>query len=172
MTQTPKHWTATVACLGPVGHLPKAPGTWGSAVAIPAAVVLMILLPPYWMCLIALGLVFFATWCCGQAELVLGAHDPGCVVLDEFVAVLCCYLGPLLLMPQIADRLRQPDQILTPSMLILHGAVFALFRLFDIWKPWPVSESQNLPKGWGVVMDDVLAAGYVNLILIAAISLI
>ncbi len=172
MTQTSTHWTATLACLGPVGHLPKAPGTWGSAVAIPAAVLSMILLSPLTMCLVTVGLVFFAVWCCGQAEKVLGAHDPGCVVLDEFVAVLCCYLGPMLFFPHIAEMIRHADQILTTRTLILHVSVFALFRLFDIWKPWPVSVSQNLPKGWGVVMDDVLAAGYVNLILIAAISLI
>ena len=53
----------------------------------------------------------------------------------------------------------------------MHGGVFVLFRLFDIWKPWPISVSQNLPKGWGVVLDDVLAAVYVNLILIAVIAL-
>jgi phosphatidylglycerophosphatase A len=172
MTQSPRHWTATLACLGPVGHLPKAPGTWGSAVAIPAAVVLMLFLSPWMMCLVAAGLVFFAVWCCGQAEKVLGAHDPGCVVLDECVAVLCCYLGPMLVFPHIAEWVRQMDQILNLKVLILHASVFALFRLFDIWKPWPVSVSQNLPKGWGVVIDDVLAAVYVNLILIAAISLI
>lgn len=172
MSHTPRKWTATLACLGPVGHLPKAPGTWGSAVAIPVAVVLMILLTPKTICWVALGLVLFAVWCCGQAEKVLGAHDPGCVVLDEFVAVLCCYLGPMLMFPQIVETVRQPDQILTARVLILHAAVFALFRLFDIWKPWPVSVSQNLPRGWGIVMDDVLAAGYVNLILIAGIRLI
>ena len=41
---------------------------------------------------------------------------------------------------------------------------FAAFRLFDIWKPWPVGPSQNLPGGWGVTVDDVLAALYVNLV--------
>ncbi len=38
-----------------------------------------------------------------------------------------------------------------------------LFRLFDIWKPWPIRQSQASPGGWGIVMDDVLAALYVNL---------
>jgi phosphatidylglycerophosphatase A len=78
----------------------------------------------------------------------------------------------MLVFPHIAEWVRQMDQILNLKVLILHASVFALFRLFDIWKPWPVSVSQNLPKGWGVVIDDVLAAVYVNLILIAAISLI
>jgi phosphatidylglycerophosphatase A len=41
--------------------------------------------------------------------------------------------------------------------------VFCLFRLFDVVKPWPVRQSQRLPGGWGIVVDDVLAAGYVAL---------
>jgi phosphatidylglycerophosphatase A len=41
--------------------------------------------------------------------------------------------------------------------------VFALFRFFDVLKPWPVRQSQSLPGGWGVTIDDVLAALYVNL---------
>ena len=41
--------------------------------------------------------------------------------------------------------------------------VFALFRFFDVLKPWPVQQSQSLPGGWGVTIDDVLAAIYVNL---------
>ena len=44
--------------------------------------------------------------------------------------------------------------------------VFAGFRLFDIWKPWPVRQSQNLPGGWGVTVDDVLAALYVALLML------
>ena len=44
--------------------------------------------------------------------------------------------------------------------------VFGLFRLFDIWKPWPVRHSQRLPGGWGVVADDLLAAVWVNLVLL------
>ena len=40
-------------------------------------------------------------------------------------------------------------------------AVFALFRLFDIAKPWPVRQSQSLPGGWGITVDDVLAAVWV-----------
>ena len=42
--------------------------------------------------------------------------------------------------------------------------LLVLFRVFDIWKPWPVRQSQRLPGGWGVTVDDVLAAAYVALI--------
>lgn len=53
---------------------------------------------------------------------------------------------------------------------ILLGFVFLhflLFRLFDIWKPWPVRQSQRLPGGWGIVVDDLLAAVYVNATVVA-----
>ena len=46
--------------------------------------------------------------------------------------------------------------------------VFALFRFFDVVKPWPVRQSQSLPGGWGVTVDDALAAVYVNLTVLAA----
>ena len=42
---------------------------------------------------------------------------------------------------------------------------FILFRIFDIWKPYPINVSQRLPKGWGVMIDDVLAAVYANVLL-------
>jgi phosphatidylglycerophosphatase A len=44
--------------------------------------------------------------------------------------------------------------------------VFAAFRFFDVAKPWPVHQSQSLPGGWGVTIDDVLAAVYVNLVVL------
>ena len=49
--------------------------------------------------------------------------------------------------------------------------VLALFRLFDIWKPWPVRQSQALPGGWGVVVDDLLAALYAALLVGGAAAL-
>jgi phosphatidylglycerophosphatase A len=47
--------------------------------------------------------------------------------------------------------------------------VFVAFRLFDVLKPWPVNKSQGLPGGWGVTMDDLLAAGYVNVIVVLVV---
>ena len=46
--------------------------------------------------------------------------------------------------------------------------VFVAFRIFDITKPWPVYQSQSLPGGWGVTIDDVLASGYVNVVVLLA----
>jgi phosphatidylglycerophosphatase A len=50
---------------------------------------------------------------------------------------------------------------------MLVAGVFAAFRLFDILKPWPVRQSQVLPGGWGITIDDLLAAVYVNLLFLA-----
>ena len=47
--------------------------------------------------------------------------------------------------------------------------VFGAFRFFDVLKPWPVKQSQSLPGGWGVVVDDLLAAVYVNVVVLAAV---
>jgi len=119
-----------------------------------------------WGCVCAsVALVCFAVWCCGAAERVLQARDPGYVVLDEFVAVPCCYLVPLFFFSDIQGLMTASTHWLSGRALLLHLGVFALFRVFDIFKPWPVGPSQKWPRGWGVVMDDVLAAGYVNLVL-------
>jgi phosphatidylglycerophosphatase A len=53
------------------------------------------------------------------------------------------------------------DSLVSGSNPLLLLGVFVAFRLFDIWKPWPIRQSQNLPGGWGVTVDDVLAAGFV-----------
>ncbi|MBT5927913.1 MAG: phosphatidylglycerophosphatase A, partial [Verrucomicrobia bacterium] len=148
-----KHWTATLACLGPFGHLPKAPGTWGTLVAIPFAIALLLLVGVWGTLLVSLVLIPFSVWCCGTAEQVLQKRDPGCVVLDEFVAVPVCYLGAALFFPQIHLLLSTSQSMFSAKGVSLHIAVFILFRIFDIWKPWPVGPSQKWPRGWGVVMD-------------------
>ena len=173
MSQTrQKYWTANVACLGPVGHLPKAPGTWGTLVAIPFAIALLLFLGIWGTLLVSIALILFSVWCCGTAEKALQMRDPGCVVLDEFVAVPVCYLGPALFFPQIHLLFSSSQSIFSNKGICLHLAVFILFRIFDIWKPWPVGPSQKWPQGWGVVMDDVLAAGYVNVVLCLMLALL
>ncbi len=132
-----------------IGFLPGMPGTWGSL----AAFGLYFLLPA--TALIGSGLWFsvplfvlfclFAVWVSTQAEKTLG-HDHGSIVIDE----VCGYYLSVFLLPH--------------SWLIgLYGLV--LFRVFDIAKPFPVNRSQNLPRGWGVVTDDLIAGLYANILL-------
>jgi len=47
-------------------------------------------------------------------------------------------------------------------------AIFIIFRIFDVTKPWPVGGSQSLPGGWGITVDDVLAGLYVNVVVVSA----
>jgi len=90
--------------------------------------------------------LYVAIALCGEAELRLGRKDPGEVILDEFMAMPLCYLG-------WAHLLAGP--LGTWSMLF---AGFAIFRFFDILKPLGIAKLQDLPGGWGVVIDDVAAA--------------
>lgn len=136
----------SIATLGPVGRLPLAPGTWGSAVALVAAPWLFVPLP-----LVArlglLALVLAAgAWAASRAERVLGAQDPGCVVVDELLGQWAAF-APFHLTGWTATM---PWELL---------ALFGLFRLFDIVKPWPIrAVERRVPGGLGVMLDD-LAAG-------------
>lgn len=142
----------TLATLGPVGRRLPAPGTWGSLAGVlyfivlyhPFGAVGAVLDAVENLLLSSIGL-YLAVAICGEAEFRLGQKDPGEVILDEMTAMPLCFLGwPLLIGP------------LHPWSICL--LAFALFRLFDIAKPFGIRRLQNLPGGWGVVVDDVAAA--------------
>lgn len=141
--------TSTVlncATLGPIGTKLPAPGTWGSVAGLMYFTVFFAgsygLLGTLMMS--AIG-TYVAVAICGEAEFRMGRRDPGEVILDEFVAIPLCFLGwPLLVDPW-------------PTWAIFLTG-FALFRLFDIWKPLAIGRLQSLPGGWGVVADDLAAA--------------
>ncbi len=99
---------------------------------------------PLWIKGMLLALIFFiGGWCATQAERVMGRKDPGQIVIDELLGQWITFL---------------PFTGLTLWQL---AAGFALFRLFDIAKPWPVRASEKwLPAGYGIMIDDVLAGLY------------
>jgi phosphatidylglycerophosphatase A len=146
-----------------LGRIPFAPGTWGSVLG----------LGWFGLLLCAHSLVFFAigtvvglglsVWLCGEAEKILKAHDPGSVVLDEIAAIPVCFAGWLMIVGSSGGGLPGPSYFFSKERWVPTLVIFALFRLFDITKPWPVRQSQSLPGGWGVTVDDALAAVYVNL---------
>lgn len=121
------------------GYLPKAPGTWGSLAALPFAWGIMYLWG-IWVLAIATVVVFgVGLWAAKDYMDRSGTHDPGPVVIDEvagqWIVLLLAPLDPV-------------------SYLIS----FALFRLFDIFKPWPISWiDTQLGGAWGVMLDDILA---------------
>lgn len=125
-----------LAMLGPVGMVPGPRATYGSAVV--AAIGWFLPVPPLWLFFVLLvpG-TLLAVWAAGEAEHALG-HDANAICIDEAVGMALA----LLLVPR------------TPVSFIV---AFALFRVFDIWKPLGAHQAQKLPGGWGVVADDVIA---------------
>jgi phosphatidylglycerophosphatase A len=107
--------------------------------------------------------IALSVWLCGAAEKALGQEDPGSVVLDEIAAMPVCFWGWVTLVIWKTGALPSFADFFTARTWPLTLGVFAAFRFFDVAKPWPVHQSQSLPSGWGVTMDDVLAAVYVNL---------
>lgn len=132
-----------------VGLLPKAPGTWGSLAALPFAWFIYSY-GGYQILLLATAGIFAAgVWMSGIAAAESGAEDPGEVVIDEVA-------GQWLTL------------VVVPPDFLLYAAGFVLFRVFDIWKPWPVSwADRNLKGGLGIMADDVLAGVYAAVILFA-----
>jgi phosphatidylglycerophosphatase A len=142
----PARFVVGVATLGPVGMKLPAPGTWGSlAGLLYFTVIFQPLSLGATLLLTAVGL-YLAVAFCGEAEARMGRKDPGQVILDEFVVMPLCFLGWRLI-----AAAGWPHWV-----IFLAG--FALFRFFDILKPLGIHRLQDLPAGWGIVVDDVAAA--------------
>ncbi|WP_251359039.1 phosphatidylglycerophosphatase A [Kangiella sp. TOML190] len=128
------------------GLLPKAPGTWGTLVAIPIWLGLSFLSLQHYL-LVTLALTVFGIWLCGASSKKLGVHDHGGIVWDE----ICGYLVTMIALP------------LTWYWAL---AGFALFRFFDIIKPWPIKWlDKKVHGGFGIMIDDLIAAVFAAIIL-------
>ena len=134
-----------LARLGPVGAALPAPGTWGSLAGLLFFWVFFRNQGEIVNGIAAACAAYFAVGICGEAEIRLGRHDPGEVILDEFVAMPFCFIGWGWLAGSFP-----------PWAVMLAG--FALFRFYDIRKPMMINSIQELPGGWGIVADDVAAA--------------
>jgi phosphatidylglycerophosphatase A len=152
-----------------IGRVPKAPGTFGSVVGL-AWFALLLLAGNAWGyvfgCLVGLAL---SVWLCGVGEKFLQAKDPGSVVFDEIAAIPICFLGWVAVHLWRTGSFPTPEFFFSKPNWLPTLGVFAAFRFFDVLKPWPVSQSQSLPGGWGVTVDDALAAVYVNVVVLAAL---
>lgn len=125
------------------GFAPSAPGTWGSLVGVLLAGGAKAALPA-WFPLIASLVILISVPVCGALGRLWNSKDPQRVVLDEIAALFLI-------------------QIWFPVTLPVMIAQFLWFRLFDILKPFPARQGESLPGGWGIVADDLLAAGYATL---------
>ena len=119
-----------------LGKLPVAPGSWGSL----GALVLWFFLPISYLIhsIIIFILFVVGVYASKTVAVDLGDHDPSEVVIDEAVG-----MGISLFM--------------LPHSLVLYLLAFFLFRFMDIFKPSFIYRIQNLPGGWGIMLDDVLA---------------
>jgi phosphatidylglycerophosphatase A len=124
------------------GLAPRAPGTFGSAVGIVAAWWLLEL-PLAWRVAVVLAVIGAGIYVCGESARRLGRHDDQRIVLDEIAGVLLTSLA-------VAEK----------SLFAL-ALVFVFFRVFDIWKPWPIRDvDHSLKGGLGIMLDDLIAALY------------
>jgi len=141
----PVHWPAFGFGLG---LMPFAPGTWGSLPGI----ALWWFLPKdtFLQAAVALGGFVFGIWLCGASARLIGVHDHGGIVWDEIIGMFLT----LMALPAAAD----------PAWVLV---AFVLFRIADIWKPWPIRDlDHRLAGGLGIMLDDVIAALYAALMLL------
>ncbi len=134
-----------LATVGFIGYVPFAPGTAGSLVATLAFMLMPTYLPPVPFTLASIAFFLLAVWAADR-HASADNPDPSEVVIDEVMGMIVA----IAFLP------------LTPFVLL---ASFALFRLFDIAKPFPVRQFEKLHGGWGIVMDDVMAGVYANVVL-------
>jgi phosphatidylglycerophosphatase A len=135
-----------LATMGGAGYLPGMPGTWGSLAALPVWWLMQRHLSPWGYLFAWLGLLAVSLWVAGEAWSMLGQSDHPTIVLDEAMGLFIALAW------------------VPPKWLwVLLG--FILFRMFDILKPFPLKHLEQLPGGFGVVMDDVAAGAAARVIL-------
>lgn len=151
-----------------VGLIPVAPGTWGSGVGVfvylgvgrlaeslsvggarfaPGGAAFQTVLTSV-LLVVVVAVCLVGTWAATRSEKLLGKKDPGAVVVDEVAGQLITFL----FVPWGAG-----------AWTVAAG--FVLFRVFDIWKPYPVRRLEGLPKGLGIMADDVLAGAYAAVVM-------
>jgi phosphatidylglycerophosphatase A len=156
---------ALTSCFG-LGLLPLAPGTWGS---LPPAVIFALMCHfgvPAIPIAITMAVLALAgsVICVAFAPAIIketGKADPREVVADEFAGQAVTFLAFPFFMP--AD-------ISTRQILVITALGFGLFRIFDIVKPWPIRKLENLPRGWGILADDILAAVFAAILILICLK--
>lgn len=156
-----------------VGYVPVAPGTWGAALGVFVFVIFNSLsarvisaaaasgwnlaaleaLRTSAFIFLLLALVMVGIWAATRVEPMLGRKDPGAVVIDEVAGQMMTFV----FVPNFA-----------PWWMIFAG--FVLFRLFDIWKPYPIRRLETLESGLGIMADDLLAAVYAAAVMSLLVS--
>ena len=142
-----------IATCGYLGYVPLAPGTFGSAAGLAVFVLVRNTGSPIVEGAVIVALFAIGIWSATIAERHFGGVDPSAVVVDEVVGMLMT----LAFLPVSAT-----------------GAIvgFLVFRVFDVFKPWPSGRFERLPGGLGVMADDGMAAIYGNLVMRGLIAVL
>jgi phosphatidylglycerophosphatase A len=166
--RTAMDYVALILATCGVGYLPLAPGTWGSAVGVILYLLFQVLSlrayalvqPVGWdattlyllrtnsLLLIISIITLVGIWAATRTEILLRRKDPGVVVIDEVAGQMIAF-------------------IFVPAGASLWVMVtgFILFRIFDMWKPYPIRRLEALESGLGIMGDDVLAGIYAAIVL-------
>lgn len=131
-----------------LGYMPFWPGAWGSLAGLAVAWLAQAALLPLTVAFSLLGLAL-----CAPAEKLFGRKDPQVFVWDEVCGMMLSVLW-------------------IPAEWPLFAAAYLLFRLFDVWKPWPVSIFQKMKHPSGIMLDDLAAGVIANLCLQAYRALV
>jgi phosphatidylglycerophosphatase A len=128
------------------GYIPFAPGTFGTLTALPFCYLLS-LFSSGGEAVIIIAVILLAIWLADSSEKLIGKKDPGCIVIDEIAGMLVTLAG-------------LPFNFFTVVM------GFVLFRLLDIFKPFPIRYlERKIPGGAGIVIDDLVAGIIANITL-------
>jgi phosphatidylglycerophosphatase A len=127
-----------------IGYAPIVPGSWGT---IPGLLIAWLLFDYGWplQLLITGAVLAVAVWTAGLAESHYG-HDAKIIVIDEIAGMLVALL-------------------FVPHRWQYYLVGFVVFRILDVWKPYPAAKWEGLPHGWGIVGDDFAVAVYTNILL-------
>ncbi len=137
------NWISTVL---KIGYLPIAPGTWGSLAATVTWFIIIESISTITFTIVIVIIFILGVYTSSITEGYLTKKDPSIIVIDEWVGQWIALL-------------------FLPKSLMWGLVAFALFRLFDIWKPYPIKTLDKIPSGWGIMLDDVLAGVYTLLVL-------
>jgi phosphatidylglycerophosphatase A len=139
-----------IATLCGAGLSPIVPGTAGTLAAMPLVVGLALVLPLWGFVVATLCVSGVGIWAAGRTAARLRLKDPGIVVVDEAAGLMVTLIGVPI------------------GPLSVIGAFF-LFRAMDVLKPPPARQAESLPGGFGIVIDDLIAGVFANLLLRAAL---
>jgi phosphatidylglycerophosphatase A len=143
------HPAALIATGFGIGLLPGMPGTWASLAALPFAWLIRSWGGPTALAIGTTGAFLIGWWAAARVTRATPVNDPGWIVIDEIAAQWLVLLA-------------------VPQRVWLYAAAFLAFRLFDIWKPFPVSWcDRNIKGGFGIMLDDVAAALYALTLILA-----